>query len=281
MTTAPSPSLIPDLNLARQLEGAEAAANAAFVEARARVEPGIGATWIEVAGASALFDGVGSPLTQTFGVGVFDPFLTPEFDKVERFFRERGSATQHEVCSLAASASVALLSERGYKPIEESVVLVRSTVGGLESPNQIAVRQIAASEASLWARVAAQGWSSEANELAAFVEKIGHIMTQTFGVHCFIAEADGEPIAVGALNLQSGIALLAGASTIPKARRQGAQRALLQARLSFAAARGVELAMVVTQPGSASQRNAERQGFRPVYTRTKWSNGANTPASGD
>lgn len=30
------------------------------------------------------------------------------------------------------------------------------------------------------------------------------------------------------------------------------------------------LAMMVAQPGSASQRNAERQGFRTAYTRTKW-----------
>ncbi|HEY7185656.1 MAG TPA: hypothetical protein VH436_03865, partial [Vicinamibacterales bacterium] len=57
---------------------------------------------------------------------------------------------------------------------------------------------------------------------------------------------------------------------IPAARRQGAQRELLRARLAFAAAGGIELAMVVTQPGSASQRTAERQGFRPVYTRVKW-----------
>jgi hypothetical protein len=66
------------------------------------------------------------------------------------------------------------------------------------------------------------------------------------------------------------VALFAGASTIPRARRQGAQLALLQARLAFAAERQVELAMIVAQPGSASQRNAERQGFRPVYTRSKW-----------
>jgi hypothetical protein len=28
--------------------------------------------------------------------------------------------------------------------------------------------------------------------------------------------------------------------------------------------------MMVALPGSGSQRNAERQGFRTVYTRTKW-----------
>jgi len=28
--------------------------------------------------------------------------------------------------------------------------------------------------------------------------------------------------------------------------------------------------MMVAAPGSASQRNAERNGFRVAYTRTKW-----------
>ena len=28
--------------------------------------------------------------------------------------------------------------------------------------------------------------------------------------------------------------------------------------------------MIVAQPGSGSQRNAERNGFRIAYTRTKW-----------
>lgn len=32
--------------------------------------------------------------------------------------------------------------------------------------------------------------------------------------------------------------------------------------------------MMVAQPGSGSQRNAERQGFRTAYTRVKWQRGA-------
>jgi len=64
--------------------------------------------------------------------------------------------------------------------------------------------------------------------------------------------------------------LLAGASTVPEGRRQGAQLALLDARLRHAAAHGCDLAMMCAAPGSASQRNAERNGFRIAYTRTKW-----------
>jgi ribosomal protein S18 acetylase RimI-like enzyme len=57
---------------------------------------------------------------------------------------------------------------------------------------------------------------------------------------------------------------------VPEGRRRGAQQALLDARLRAAAARGCDLAMVVTAAGSASQRNSERNGFKVAYTRTKW-----------
>ena len=60
-----------DLSLARRLERAEARSNASFVEAHARLRPDSGAEWIEVAGAYAMFDGVHSPCTQTFGLGIF------------------------------------------------------------------------------------------------------------------------------------------------------------------------------------------------------------------
>jgi hypothetical protein len=87
---------------------------------------------------------------------------------------------------------------------------------------------------------------------------------------CFVAEFNGEAIATAALFMHGGVALLAGASTIPQGRRKGAQSALLDTRLSTAASQGCTLAMMVAAPGSASQRNAERNGFRVAYTRTKW-----------
>jgi GNAT superfamily N-acetyltransferase len=86
----------------------------------------------------------------------------------------------------------------------------------------------------------------------------------------FLAEKDGKPIAAAALFIHDGVALLAGASTIPEARRQGAQSVLLDARLRYAYEAGCDLAMMCAEPGSSSQRNAERQGFRIAYTRMKW-----------
>ena len=259
-----------DIALARRLERAEACANAATVEARRAVQPQVGAEWIDVAGAYAMFDGPDSPITQTFGLGLFEPFAENEFEQVEDFFTTRGAATAHEVSSFAAQSTLGLLSARGYTPIEASTVLIRqaTTIDGPSGP--IAVRVTDVGEAPLWSRIAAQGWGADAPELIAFLEDLGAVIARTSGVTCFLAELNGEPIATAALNVANGVALLAGAGTIPTARRQGAQLALLRARLEFAESRGIDLAMVVTSPGSASQRNSERQGFRPAYTRAKW-----------
>ena len=73
--------------------------------------------------------------------------------------------------------------------------------------------------------------------------------------------------------MSEGVGVLAGASTVPEGRRQGAQSALLDWRLKRLAAAGCDLAMMGAVPGSASQRNAERNGFRIAYTRTKWQRG--------
>ena len=72
------------------------------------------------------------------------------------------------------------------------------------------------------------------------------------------------------LFIYEDVAILAGASTIPEGRRQGAQLALLDARLNYAAEHGCKIAIMGASPGSQSQRNAEKNGFHIAYTRTKW-----------
>ena len=44
----------------------------------------------------------------------------------------------------------------------------------------------------------------------------------------------------------------------------------LESIMRLAAEQGCDLAMMCALPGSASQRNAERHGFRIAYTRIKW-----------
>jgi GNAT superfamily N-acetyltransferase len=72
------------------------------------------------------------------------------------------------------------------------------------------------------------------------------------------------------LSIHEGAALFGGSSTVPELRRRGLQASLLQERMSYAFEHGCDLAMMVAEAGSNSQRNAERKGFRVAYTRMKW-----------
>lgn len=262
-------AIVTDIELARRLERGEATANARFVEARARVAPRLGAAWIEVAGAYAMFDGVESPCTQTFGLGMFAAPSSEDFEKLETFYRERGAPAFHEVSPLADPAALDGLQSRGYRIVEMTSVMYLPLVSRTASRLQLPVRIASPHEKDLWVRTATEGWS-ESPEYAHLIEDLMsvHIANPT-ALH-FLVEAEGEPAGAGAMFLHDGVALLAGASTIPRLRRRGAQRALLEARLAYACEQGCDVAMMGAAPGSGSQRNAERAGFRIAYTRLKW-----------
>lgn len=257
-----------DTTLSRRLERCEAKMNAAMIESRARLHPETGAAWIDVNGAYAMFDGVGSPLTQTFCLGLFSEPTADDLTKLEDFFTSRNAKVYHEVSPLAAPETLAILRRRGYRPIELTSILYRP-IAAIETDSGVATRIIGPGEEDLWAATAAEGWS-EYPGLSEFMHDLGRVTASAHGAYAFLAELDGRPIGTGAMAIHDGVALLAGASTIPSARKQGAQKALLQARLRFAAEQGCDLATMGALPGSPSQRNAERQGFRIAYTRIKW-----------
>lgn len=263
-----------DRNLAQKLECTEARSNADFVKARAEMFPSSGAEWMEAAGAYAMFDGIASPCTQTFGLGVFDEVTNADLDKIEAFFKERAAPVLHEVSPLADASLVSLLNERGYQPLEFTSVMYRPLTKeinlGVALNPKIVTRIIKAGEENLWAQTSARGWATEMPEHFDFMNEFAEIGARCAGAKSFLAEIENQPIAAGALFIYDGAALLAGASTVPEGRRQGAQTALLDARLRYAAEQGCRLAMMGALPGSQSQRNAEKNNFRIAYTRTKW-----------
>jgi hypothetical protein len=282
-----------DLDLARRLERAEGLANARCVEARARVAPDVGAAWIAVAGAMAMFDGPTSPMTQTFGLGLFDPVTAADLDRIEAFFAALGAPAHHEVSPVAGPPIHALLTGRRYEPFEFTSVMYRPTATNGDqvrlkpdattegaasyvasgfsrtSPAALTVRTVGEAEGELWARTAAEGWSDTPGA-SDYMLTIGRTFAVTAGTHLYLAELDGRPIAAATLHMHEGVALMAGASTIPSARGRGAQLALLERRLQDGFANSCDLAMMGALPGSISQRNAERHGFRIAYTRVKW-----------
>lgn len=263
-----------DRNLSQKLERTEARSNADFVETRQRLDPSSGAKWIEVAGVYAMYDGVESPLTQTFGLGVFDEITDTELDKLEAFFKQHDAPVFHEVSPMANPSHLELLTRRGYAPMElTSVMVMPLEKAGAEARavnSAITTRVIDEGETDIWARTASLGWSTEMPGMEDFMFEFCRIGAQCKGSYPYIAELNGKPISTAAFLMYDGVALLAGASTVPEGRNQGGQTALLDARLQFARESGCTLAVMGAAPGSQSQINGQKNGFNIAYTRTKW-----------
>lgn len=263
--------LFSDRALSRRLERAEGYACLKFAEAHGRAFPESHAEWIECAGTYAVFDGVDSPVTQSFGLGLFQDFTPSSLDVIERFFNDRGARALHEVSPFAGVGTLDLLCARNYRPVEVSTVLFRRLEAAIPQRQQnIRVRLAGSDELSLWTEIHARGWAHEHPELLNFLLQVGKISAAREASLCFLAEVDGQPGAAAVLCIHEGVGLLGGCATVPELRRRGLQAALLAERMSYAFHHGCDLAMMVAEPGSNSQRNAERNGFHIAYTRTKW-----------
>lgn len=267
-------TIFSDKALSQKLERTEARSTADFVESHAKLFPESGAEWIEVAGVYALFDGAESPSTQTFGLGVFDEITNAELDEIEAFFKQRNAPVLHEVSPMADASLLDLLNQRGYQPIELTSVMFRpldleDEMSLPKNPN-IETRIIGEDDIDVFAKTAAKGWSAEMPDYADFMIEFCTVGANSKGALSFIAEIENKSVATGTLFICDAVAMLAGASTIPEFRREGAQNALLAARLNYARTHGCTIAVMGASPGSQSQRNAEKNGFRIAYTRTKW-----------
>jgi len=260
-----------DLEFARRLELAEAFAARACAEAAGRVHPNLAVAIEEIAGGVAVFTGIGSPITQAVGVGLNGPVSDAELDRLETFYASRGAPVALELCPLVDLSLYETLAKRGYQLREVSNVLFREVMAGesFTSPGgEAAVRPASPDEESLWALTVAQGFA----EHIPVTQSILDVMVGFFhraDACCFLAFV-GKEVAGGAVvSAHDGVGGLFGASTLPAFRRRGVQTALLAARLAWACDHRCNIAVSIAQPGSASQRNIERFGFRVAYTRTK------------
>lgn len=262
--------LFMDQALARRLERTEGAIGRSHIMARRSLEPDIDVAWDDFDGTYAFYDGSSSVLTQSFGLGVFSPTTSASLDALEAFFERRGASPQHEVSVHAGLGTLGLLVDRGYRPVELSNVLVQPLPAPAEAPAPgLQVRTSTPADAERWVESSAAGWA-DTPEIGDLARSIARVVAANPLMTNFIVERAGVMIATASLGIHEGVALLAGASTIPAGRGLGAQSAVLAARLAEAHRRGCDLAMIVATPGSSSQRNAERRGFRVAYSRTKW-----------
>ncbi len=256
-----------DRALAFRLEVAEAANGLAIARAANRHNPAAIAK--PFAGGTAVFGGVGSPMTHALGIGLNGPVAASELADMEAFFRDRGSACLIDLCPMADESVISYVQANPYRVIEFNNVLARRIKPGEHLETAPCIRLVPQQEADLrkWATVVATGFAEGAPPNQEMIDTIAGSCGESI---CFAA-GEGEMQAGAAMGIQGSVALFYGDATLAAARRTGSQAALIHARFAAARDRGCDLAMVSVLPGSGSHRNYVRAGFQLIYMRVNLS----------
>ncbi|MDV6374434.1 GNAT family N-acetyltransferase [Deinococcus arenicola] len=198
----------------------------------------------------AVHAGPNLPLNVAWHDGTRPP-TAEELEALEAFSdRHEQPATLHLLSAFAALV-LPLLKERGYA-LEYVLHAYTHDLTHLPALSALTVRE---AKADAWAALAARGFGPGAEEIMS-------VVAHTPGARLFVADTDAAPAANAALSLTEGVAAFYGTAALPEFQGRGLQTALLAHRLNFAAQAGADLASVFVTPGSGSERNVQRAGFR-------------------
>jgi ribosomal protein S18 acetylase RimI-like enzyme len=267
-----------DKAFARRLESCEEMPQVLYARAFQKTRPEIGAAEEEICGGHMVFAGLGSPIGRATGVGLDRPFTAADLDRVEAFYRAHGAPSQVDLCSMHEPAVFELFKERGYAIAELNNVLYRKLDGDPTFGEKLDPK-VSSLPAGCEVR---RSLPEEADAAGAIVESaffpdgapeaFGGLIAPFYQMEralAFVATVEGKLAACGTglVIPEHRVFALCGAGTLAEFRGRGLQTALLLARMAAAFQAGCEYAVVVTNGGTTSQRNAERLGFRVAYSK--------------
>lgn len=260
-----------DKALARRLESVEEMPQVFYARVFQKTRPEIGAAEEEICGGHMIFAGLGSPIGRATGVGLDQPFTADDLDRVEQFYRSHQAPSQLDLCPLHPPEVFEMFKERGYAIAELNNVLYRPLDPNEEfpppSPAECEIRNGQIEESDAMGLIVESAFFPEGAP-----EPFRGLITPLYQMEralAFVATVEGQMVACGTglVIPEHGVFALCGAGTLAQFRCRGLQTALIRVRMAAAARAGCEYAVVVTQGGSTSQRNAERLGFRVAYSK--------------
>lgn len=227
------------------------------------------AAFTAIAGGVAIFTGLGSPMTHAMGIGMSGPVSEEEFDRLETFYRNRGSSCLIDLCPMAHDSVIALVQNRPYRIVEFNNVLVRALGQDETFGSDSAIRVVGNEDKVLWSRTICEGFSEHMPVSDQQVELMATISDEIAGL--LGVDSSGNLTGGAGLATHDRTALFVGDAVMPSFRRQGWQSRLIRERLGIAHRNGCDLAVTSVLPGSTSHRNYERAGFQLLYMRVNLS----------
>jgi len=259
-----------DRALARRLESAEEMPQVDCARMFQQLRPELGAAFEAICGGHMIFAGLNSPIGHAAGLGFDRPVTDADLDRLEEFYRSHGAPAQVDLCPHTDPSLLELAKARGYGIFELNNVLYRPLdhVEPVCVPTGITIRRSKREEASAFSDILSRCFFEKGDAPAGFAQMLAPLF-QFPEALTFVASLDDNPVAVAAGRLipEHRIFAMFGAGTLPAYRGRGIQTALLRTRMKVAADAGCELAVVITQGGTTSERNCLRLGFQIAYSK--------------
>ena len=263
------PGQFVDLPAARRMEQVQSWRRWRYAEAYRALHPGLEVSLEKLAGGFLIYCAPGSPLNRAVGLGMDRPLAKGILKEVEKFYTARHAAPRVDLCPLADSSLIEGLKRAGYCLEMFDSVLFQTLPSDFENwpvPEKVQVSQVVPEEAGLWLRLTAAGFCENEEPDPETLDIVGPNFYSA-NAACFLARLDAQPAGGAAMFYHEGGTEFGGDSTLLEHRGRGIQAALIKARLALAHRMGCDLAIALTEPGSASQRNYARAGFQLAYTR--------------
>jgi GNAT superfamily N-acetyltransferase len=262
------------LETARRIERAEAATTRAMADALIASGRAPGAFVHDVGGGVAAYVRAGSPINKVIGAGLDAAIDDAALAVVEQAMRAHDEPVRVELATLATPATGEQLTARGYRLLGFENVLALPLSAIAPTTGAIRIERMTAATTDHWKDTLVDGFACSDDSgvlvdhfgrdaIAAVIDDV--LATRDFDR--YLAYRGDSMAGAASMRVHDGVALLTGSATLPQHRRGGVQSALIAARLADAHARGAELAVITTAPGSQSQANVTRRGFALVYAR--------------
>lgn len=224
-----------DPGLMRQLEAILPESSATFYEGSDVKLSGIEV--VRFGSTVGLVDFWAGRLNRVAGFGVFEPASEATLDEIVHAYRSRGIKSFFIWMSPTAESEEvqSWLTRRGFKHDRNAARIARRTADAAKIETDLRIARATPDDKEAIAQVSVAGFNST-------IER-GRIIADSIDRpdwRWYIAWDGDKPVGAGGLYVREGIGWLGYGSTIPDARKRGAQSAIIAARVAAAREMGCD-----------------------------------------
>ncbi len=236
---------------------AEAAFWAAFLRNRNVDADTAGDGAMPVAGGYAIC-AVDACQQVALAVGSTRPLDENDLALLAAFYGARGLPVRIEIREQALERDRSLLEQDGYTTSDTKLLFYERAVGSPPAvESRVSVRR--APDRAAWVRLVTAAFAEGAPTTAQ--SRRSAELCAGAAAALFVADVDGVPAGGAALGVAGEYALLYCGGVLPAFRRLRVHRALLDARLADAHARGIARATIKVPAGSVAEQSVTAAGF--------------------